>query len=203
MDEWVYFGSPVYSIILPEYLETAKTVSDEYIIKIKKISEINEVYPSYNSENFNYDNRISTLTTEITRTAAYILDIQGYDISNFELQFTEFWAQEHAFMGGQERHIHGEGNIITGFYFLETPENGCRLVIHEPRPAKEFGIFLPQKNINLASQASQSINFIPQAGQLIITNAYLPHTFTRNESKELFKMIHFNISAVYRTPNII
>jgi uncharacterized protein (TIGR02466 family) len=203
MDSWFYFSSPVYSKMLPEYLENAKEVSNEYIEKIKTIVEFSDLFPYYNTENFNEDHRIATLATEIIKTCNTVLDNQGYDMSNYELVFTEFWVQEHQYGGGQERHVHGNGNILTGFYFLECPEDSCKLVIHDPRPAKEFGNYLPEKDVNNGTDASEAINFNPVAGQLIITNAYLPHTFTKNSSKEFFKMLHFNVSAIYKTANIV
>jgi hypothetical protein len=203
MDSWYYFSSPVYSKILPEYLDVAKSVSNEYIADIKNTIEFSELFPYYNTQNFENDSRILPLATEIIKTCSHVLDTQGYDLGNYELVFTEFWCQEHQYSGGQERHIHGGGNVLTGFYFLECPLDSCKLVIHDPRPAKEFGSFLQEKDYNTGSEASQAINFTPEAGQLIITNSYLPHTFTKNGSKEFFKMIHFNVTAVYKSATII
>jgi hypothetical protein len=203
MNTWNYFSSPVHSVMAPEYLDIAKIVADEYIVDIKNTTQFDEVYPFYNTKNFQNDSRILPLATEIIKSCYAALDFQGYDTTNYELVFTEFWVQEHQYMSGQERHVHGGGNVLTGFYFLECPQDSCRLVIHEPRPAKEFGNYLPEKNVNEGTYASESINFIPEPGQLIITNAYLPHTFTRNSSKELFKMLHFNVSAIYKTASIV
>ena len=201
MEPWLYFQTPVYSFIMPEYLESARTVSTGYLVEIKNEVSVDPLYPMSQTYSFNNDDRISNLSTEIIRTCYNILDSQGYDLTNYELFFTEFWCQEHLKTSGQVRHIHGYNNVLTGFYFIDCPENSCKLVIHEPRNAKEFGDYLPEKDASVASHASQAINFAPQDGQLIITNSWLPHTFTRNGSNSPFCMIHFNVAARWKANN--
>jgi uncharacterized protein (TIGR02466 family) len=201
MEPWIYFGTPVYSFLMPEYLDSARDVCKNYLKKLQSEVAVDEIYPMYQTASLDAEPSISTLTTEIKRTSYNILEDQGYDLTNYELFYTEFWCQEHYKTSGQERHVHGYNNVLTGFYFIETPENCCRLVIHEPKTAKEFGNFLPEKNPNQASLASQTINFVPEPGQLIITNSWLHHTFTRNESAMPFTMIHFNIGASWKVRN--
>jgi hypothetical protein len=43
------------------------------------------------------------------------------------------------------------------------------------------------------THASTMINFVPKEGQLMLTNSWLPHSFTRNESKKPIRFIHFNV----------
>jgi uncharacterized protein (TIGR02466 family) len=201
MEPWIYFGTPVYSFLMPEYLDSARDVCKTYLDKLKNEVALDEIYPMYQTVSFDTEPSISVLTTEIKKASYTILENQGYDLSNYELFYTEFWCQEHHKTSGQERHVHGYNNVLTGFYFIETPENCSRLVIHEPKTAKEFGNFLPEKNPNQVSLASQTINFVPEPGQLIITNSWLHHTFTRNENNTPFTMIHFNIGAAYKPRN--
>lgn len=197
MDAWNYFNTPVYSIIWTDYLEAAQTVSREYLEITKQTNDFNPIYPVYQTKNMHEDERLKPLASDILKQSYKILDDQGYDLTYYRLFYTEFWAQEHYKSSGHERHVHGYNNVLTGFYFLNCPENSCKLVIHEPRSAKEFGNYLPEKNENEVSLASQAINFLPEAGKLLITNSWLHHTFTKNESDDNFIMIHFNIAAIY------
>ena len=197
IEPWNYFCTPVYSVMWTDYLETTKKVSQEYLENTKKINEFNSVYPMYQTANMHEDERLKPLASDILKQSYKILDGQGYDLTYYRLFFTEFWAQEHYKLSGQERHVHGYNNVLTGFYFIDCPENSCKLVIHEPRSAKEFGNYLPEKNVNDLTLASQAINFLPEPGKLMITNSWLHHTFTKNESDDNFLMIHFNISAIY------
>jgi len=205
IENWNYFCTPVYGVIWEDYLQTASEVANEYLKITKEHTEINPIYPMYQTGNINEDSRLAPLVSDILKQSYVILDEQGYDLTNYKLFFSEFWVQEHYKLSGQERHVHGLNNVLTGFYFLKCPENCCKVVFHEPRVSKEFGNYLPEKNESQVTLSSQAVNFIPEPGKLIITNSWLPHTFTRNESDESLIMIHFNIAAIFEpsTPTII
>lgn len=205
IEHWDYFSTPIYSVMWPDYLESTSTVVDEYLKQTKDSNTFDPIYPVYQTANINGDQRLFPLVSDILKQSYKILDHQGYDLTYYDLFFTEFWAQEHYKTSGQDRHVHGMNNILTGFYFIKCPDNCSRLVIHDPRPSKEFGNYLPEKDVNQVSHASQAINFVPEPGKLIITNSWLHHTFTRNQSDDNFIMIHFNLSAVYdsRKVNIV
>jgi hypothetical protein len=94
-----------------------------------------------------------------------------------------------------EQHTHKFGSQIIGFYFLETPENCSKLLVHDPRPAKMI-IGLDEINSNEATEASDIVNFIPEPGLLVFTNGWLPHSFSRHESEEPIKFVHFNIGVL-------
>ena len=202
MDTWEYFSTPVYIDKLEEYHSDAERITNKHLDSVKETLTLDTIYPNWQTNNFIDDEHLVNLRTEIIKRCSFILDDQGYDISNYELFFTEFWAQEHLTGSGHERHVHGD-NVLTGFYFIKCPANGCRLVIYEPRPAKEFSTYLPEKNNSVASHASQIINFTPEIGQLTIFNAFIPHSFTRNESEDSSIFIHFNVGARYKPAEII
>jgi hypothetical protein len=97
-----------------------------------------------------------------------------------------------------EQHVHG-GSQLVGFYFLETPEDSSRALFHDPRPGKVQN-FLPESTPSEATLASNIINFEPKPGLLIITNAWLPHSFGRHASDEPLKFVHFSLNTVYQPP---
>lgn len=202
MNHWTYFSTSVFDFKLEEYIDSTLNTTNEYLNEIKKNINLDLIYPNYQTDNFFNDSNFNVLSTEIIKRCNASLEEQGYDTSNYELFFTEMWAQEHYKTSGQERHIHGN-NLLSGFYFLQCPENGCKLLIHEPRSAKEFGNFLPEKNKSAATQASSIINFSPEPGQLLIINSYTPHSFSRNESDTSSIFIHFNIGARYKEASVV
>ena len=193
-ETWTYFSSPVYIIKKPEFLESARKISYELLDSKRKEQPANEIYPLYNTDNFYSHKDVSNLSQYIMDTSWNILDEQGYDMSNHRTFMDNFWCQEHLKNSGHDRHIHG--SMISGFYFLDCPEGSCKLVIHEPRSAKDY-MFLPEKNINEITHASKMIYFTPNPGTIIFTNSWLPHSFTKNESNDPFRMIHFGITAKY------
>jgi hypothetical protein len=140
------------------------------------------------------DVRAKTFCDYVLTTAWNILNEQGYAMERYRTYFSELWCQEHFKRSHMEQHIHGNGAQLVGFYFLDCPENSSRLVIHDPRPSKVI-TNLPQRNIGDATFGSNEINFVPQPGMLVFTNAWLPHSFSRHGSDEPLRFVHFNINV--------
>ena len=93
-----------------------------------------------------------------------------------------------------EQHVHGIGSQIVGFYFTKAPENCSRVVFHDPVAGRVM-TGLPEKNISDVTQASRMVNFKPEPGMLMFTNAWLPHSFTRHGNDEPIQFIHFNLGV--------
>jgi len=185
-----YFPSGVYTIHKPEYLKNAKMVLNR---QLKNKKEVNEIYPvSYTSHIF--DESMGDLLNFIAQTGWNILESQGYDMQRIQTNVTDFWGQKLLKHGQQAEHIHGYGAQLVGFYFIEVPENSTRPYIVDPRPAK-VQINLPEIDSRNATYGSNKINFDVKPGDLMFTNAWMPHGFEPNASDKPFKFIHFIINA--------
>ena len=187
-----YFPCPVYNIERPDFLESVKEVSDEFLEVNRKEKELNDIYPVLMSGNFYDDPRISSFVEFVGATAWNILESQGYAMEDKVVSFTEMWTQEHHKHSAQDQHVHGFGSQIVGFYFLETPEDCSNVVFHDPRSGK-VQIDLPEHDSSNATPASRMINFKPKPGLLMFTNSWLAHSFTRNAADKPIKFVHFNI----------
>ena len=190
-NQFDYFPSSIYTMDKPEYLEAVKKVSEEYLAK-SNTNEINELYPVKMTENFAFEKGVEGFSQYILDTAWNILKSQGYKMDGLLTQFHSMWTQEHNKFSSMELHVHGQGIQLVGFYFLECPENSSRVVFHDARLGKVI-TSLPEENPQNATIASNMVNFIPEPGGLIFTNAHLPHSFTRNGSDEPFRFVHFNV----------
>ena len=188
-----HFPCPIYLIDRPDFLDIVKEVSEENLVEQRKNQELNEIYPVVMSGNFMQDPRIQDFAKFVGSTAWNILNEQGYAMQNLVTSFTEMWTQEHHKHSAMDQHVHGFGSQIVGFYFLETPENCSNLVFHDPRSGK-VQINLPEQNINIATPASQMINFTPKAGMMIFANSWLAHSFTRHAADKPIKFVHFNLT---------
>lgn len=192
-----YFVSPTYSIIKSEFLEDVSAATDDALTIVRQDrSHENEIYPVYMSGPLFADPRMDKFCQYIASTGWNILDAQGYDMSNYHTTIQELWCQEHYKYSGMEHHVHGHGAQLIGFYFIETPEDSSRIVIHDPRPAK-VQVNLPEKNVSKVTEGSVMVNFIPQPGMLFFANSWLPHSFTRNASDKPMRFIHFTIGVQY------
>jgi len=190
-----YFSSVVYTIEEPQFLDEAKTVVADYLKSGVKSPDGLLIQTASL-----FDSRLSSLVTHIAQSGWNILDSQGYDMSNRSTHLLEFWAQEHQKYSGMDEHIHGDGAQLVGFYFLDCPDEEARIVFSDPNQAKKQ-INLPQKDVSQVTLSTVTVNFQPKAGMLMITNAWVPHLFTKNRSDKPFTFIHFTI-GVEKTPPI-
>jgi uncharacterized protein (TIGR02466 family) len=195
--ESYFFPTTVYKLEASEYLEPARAVAADFLKQSENYQKnINDLYPVRMTDNVFNDPRIAELTQMIAQLSWDILNAQGYAMENLQTVFSSMWVQEHYKYSLMEQHAHGDGSQIVGFYFLDVPENSTtRLVLFDPRPAK-VQINLPEKIMMDVSYGSNMVNFEPKAGDLFFTNAWLPHSFTRNGSEKPVRFIHFNIGVV-------
>ena len=201
MNEWAtdyQFISPVYRINEPTHLDVCRQVFNENIELSKSQDgfQINEVYPVIMTGNL-MDERLNNFLTFLNQSGWNILDSQGYDVSNFETYAREAWGQQHHKFSSMDYHYH-PGSILSGFYVISAPENSSQIVFHDPRMHRQFDMSLPLKQINEITLTSTMVYYQPKDGDLFITNSWLPHSFTRNQSEQPFEFIHFNIYCEFK-----
>ena len=200
LEAFLHFPTVIYSIKAPQFLETTREVVGEALaIKKKEIKKLNEIYPLLMTGNLNGDPRMLDLSNFIAQVSWDILDSQGYAMQNFSTYFTEFWCQEHHKHSAMEQHVHGYGSQIVGFYFIDVPKNSSLVLFHDPKAGK-VQLNLPEKDMSLATPASNAINFKPEAGTVMFANAWLAHSFTRHAASKPMRFIHFNVSVQAAVP---
>lgn len=200
VNRYTYFPTPIYTVDRPDFLSIVNQVSEENIL-VARDTVINELYPVYMSNNYYNDTRLEEFSSFITATSWSILKDQGYYMDNKETFFTEMWTQEHHKYSMMEQHTHKFGSQIVGFYFIETPADCSRLLIHDPRPAKVI-IGLEETNTLNVSDASDMVNFVPEPGLMVFINGWLPHSFDRHGSDNPIKFVHFNLNVRYVSSSV-
>ena len=200
LQEATYFPTKVYAIKKPEFLEAVKEVSARYLEESKKTLGEGQ-HMTVMTATYAHEESIKDFAEYVSQTAWNILHSQGYAVDQLVTFFTEMWTQEHNNMSSMETHVHGRGAQISAFYFLDAPKSGCKMVIHDPRPGKVI-INLPEANNKEITMASHQVVFTPEPGALILTNAWLPHSFSKNFSKEPVLFVHMNLSVMLN-PNAV
>lgn len=190
-----FFPSVIYTHSKPEFLEVVKTSANEALDFVRKEFDKDSVYPAIMSPSMIGDPRTNVFEQFIAESAYAILVDQGYAMQDLVAYVSELWCQEHPKTSSMDQHVHNHGVMISGFYFLEVPENGCLAEFHDPRPGK-VQASLPEADIKTVTHASNSLYIKPKAGDFVFSNSWLPHSFTRNGSTELVKFIHFNVSVM-------
>lgn len=190
-----YFVTSLSYVSKPEFLANATVVYDEAVAEQQKLdtgSRDNTI--AIQTTDFSTDQRISELTNYIVQTAYNILHTQGYKVDDKVTYFHSMWGQYHEKYSAMPEHVHNDGVQIAGFYFLQCPENGSKMMVHDPRYGKRM-VNLPEADPNKVTEATGSLVFTPSAGDMFFTNSWLPHSFSINRSDEAFKLIHFNVSV--------
>ena len=206
-----FFDTLIYQAEIPEYLDDKDfmAVCDEHTDKAiadakqsiderhKKLNaDIKDHGMSYHSGPKLYeDDRFHNFELLIRNTGRNILLDQGFDLSNYTLDYTEMWIQKFAYEGGghQDSHVHWD-NHISGFYFLKCSDRTSVPVFHDPRPGRMM-LNLPIKDHNKLCYAMERQIVRPKPGTLLMFNSYLPHEFKVDNGVDTFRFIHFNIKA--------
>jgi hypothetical protein len=186
------FPSVMYKTSVPEQVDNVRLAAFDNT-NPKKI--VNDLYPSEMSADITHDERVFDFATYVIQTSWNILANQGYDMSSKQTVFQAMWMQEHHKMSGMEQHVHNDGVQLVGFYFLDVPENSSTLMLHDPRPGK-VSVELRKGDESKGTFSASIVGVIPKPGDLIFTNSWLPHSFTRhNNDKEPLRFVHINITV--------
>ena len=205
------FDTILYKAEVPEYLKNKDFMSvcdehtDQAISNAKKlIGERNKKFKidikdhgmSYHSGAEMYkDERFHDFELLIRNTARNILENQGFDLSNYSIDYTEMWIQKFAYEGGghQDTHVHWD-NHISGFYFVECSERTSKPVFHDPRAGRMM-LNLPIKDHSKLCPAMERQIISVKPGTLLLFNSWLPHQFSVDNGIDPFRFIHFNLQA--------
>lgn len=194
LQEANYFPTKIYAVKKPEFLEVVKKVSDSYLAQARERMGEGQ-HMTVMTDTFAHEPELSGFAEYVSQTAWNILQSQGYAMDSLVTFFTEMWTQEHNPFSDMGYHVHNLGSQITAFYFLDVPQGGCQLLIHDPRPTKAM-INLPEADNKLVSMATGHIVFTPEVGTLFLTNSWLPHSFSKNMSMESTRFVHMNLGVM-------
>lgn len=192
-----HFVSNVYRFNRSDFLPSVRAVFTEYVNKIKNTKSAEDIYPGIMTELLSGDERIEDFVKYVSDISWDVLNKQGYNMDLFYTDASEMWGQYHPKTSSMEKHSHGGGSVLTGFYFLDTPPDSSKMYLHDPRIAKAYAGIPVRENSEL-TQAHSMVYYDPQPGDIFFTDAWLDHSFTRNASYLPFNFIHININLVPR-----
>ena len=205
----IYFGTPVWTNQVPEFIKPINKLADKYIKNAKKnlqpsIKARDKIYKRKLGD-FGLSNHSVSINTdpEAKEFAAYcgdrsyeFLDWQGFDLKNYSLHYSEMWVQEfsHKGAGHHDTHVHWNQHV-TGFYFLKASEKTSMPVLHDPRQGAMM-TKLPQKDGSKLSHANESIHYNVKPGTMVLIPGYTPHQYPVDMGVEPFRFVHWNIQCV-------
>ena len=191
--ENILFKTCFYHQHFPKYVDVVNTTSKkpEY-----NLGNDNPKLPhSEMGVNINLDKDISEFADLVIQESWNILKHQGYKMEKYSTYYQGMWAQIHHKDSHMPVHVHPFGCQIVGFYFLEIPDDSCKVMFYDSNAGKVQNSLEIDNNTNI-SNASNILTFSPKVGDLIFTNAWLPHAYTGNNSDQDFRFIHINIGVL-------
>ena len=205
----VYFGTPVWTNEVPEFIKPINKLADKYIKKAKKdllpsLKERDKIYKKKLGD-FGLSNHSITMINdpEAKEFIEYcgnrshdFLDWCGFDLKNHSLHYTEMWVQEFSSKGGGHHNTHVHWNQhVTGFYFLKGSEKTSMPVLHDPRQGAMM-TKLPQKEPNKINHANEAVHYKVNPGTMVLIPGYTPHQYPIDMGVEPFRFVHWNIQCV-------
>jgi hypothetical protein len=204
----IYFGTPVWTNDVPEFIKPINKLADKYIKKAKKdllpvLKERNKIYKrklgdfglSNHSVSLFNDPEAKEFIAFCGNRSYEFLEWCGFDLKHHSLHFSEMWVQEFSSKGGGQHDTHLHGNQhVTGFYFLKASERTSLPVLHDPRPGAVM-TQLPQKDPNKITHATASIHYKVKPGTMVIIPGYTPHQYPVDMGIDPFRFIHWNIQC--------
>jgi uncharacterized protein (TIGR02466 family) len=203
-----FFPTPIWKAEFPQFVEELNKHTDSYIKKAEKflkdkVKEREKIYGKVGDYGLSkhstalYDDPNFSKFKDFIGTVCYDFLTQcGFDLSKYNLHFTEMWVQEFSKRGGGHHSIHTHWNQhVSGFYFLKCNKKTSYPVFHDPRSGAQM-TKLPQINGKEVTRANESIAYSTTPGTLIIFPGYVPHEFVSVPGTEPFRFIHFNIQAL-------
>jgi uncharacterized protein (TIGR02466 family) len=202
-----YFATPIWRGYFPEHLEkiislTDKSLKDSEDLfkdKVKNRKDFinlqnSDFGMSHHSEDLQLNEEYKFFIDFCAEASITYLKKCGFDLTNTQLRFTEFWVQEFSKLGGghHDTHIHWNQHV-SGFYFLKCSEKTSYPIFHDPRPGAEM-TKLPM--IDQVTLVTNKIEYRPKPGTLIIFPSYLPHQYVVDPGIEPFRFIHFNAQVM-------
>lgn len=188
--ENILFKTCLYHQNLLEYVDLVN--------KTSKKEQYNLIENDSHSEmgiSFNLDPDVTDFTNHVIKESWDILKHQGYAMDKYSTFFQGMWTQTHRKNTHMPAHVHPYGCQLVGFYFLEVPNESCKLMFYDSNAGKVQNS-LEQSDNTVITNASNILTFVPKVGDLIFTNAWLPHSYVGNDTDQEFRFIHINIGVL-------
>ena len=195
MDRYEYFPSLIYRDERPDWVGYTLQVVEKYYAAVASGGVVDQ------TDHMANDPALKFLVDYLVLASDTILREQGYDVDKYELYVSGLWGQDVKCNGSTNVHVH-KNSQICGWFFLETPEKGAYPVYHEPRMNKQMVELDYVQGPELVN-ASSHVHFNNvKPGTILMSNSWMQHQLTQNNSQEQTKSVHFIVSHRERACNI-
>jgi uncharacterized protein (TIGR02466 family) len=143
-------------------------------------------------DNLHQRESFHNFTQIINKNVLEVATFLQWDLEKFSLKITTCWAIINRKFAANSVHNH-PNSILSGVYYLKTPENCGGIFFCDPRPGSQM-IIPPSLEFNLWTLPR--ITYKAYAGTMLIFPSWLLHGVEMNMSNEDRVCISFNIGIV-------
>ncbi len=185
MESYAYFPSVVYRDEKPKLI---KSFGGSFLDNTRDPG-----VPFWQSESLVGRSEFDGFSTYILEEANKILFSQGYSCEKYDLYLSSLWAQE-VIRGGATDVHHHKNSQLSGWIFLEVPENGAYPIYYDSRILKGMVEldFIQGNEIVNATGAIHFNNVIE--GTVLISNSWLNHQLVSGATDKPTRCLHFTVS---------
>jgi hypothetical protein len=196
MEAFAYFPTIVYRDERPDLVEDALPVCIQALGQVRQP----DMY-MVQSHHLVHEPALRVVADYLLLSSVDILRSQGYSVDKYDFYLSGLWAQETGKSSGTNVHVH-KNSQISGWFFLETPENGSYPVYYDTRMNKAM-VELDYVQSNEITNATGMINFnnvVP--GTVLFNNSWMNHQIIGGSSDLPTRCIHFIVSHKERMCNM-
>jgi uncharacterized protein (TIGR02466 family) len=113
-----------------------------------------------------------------------------FDFDHFELVIKEMWLNKNGPGDFNKAHIHPNA-ILSGAYYIQTPENSGNIEFYDPVPARLMNVYPIKAHKRINAQAAE---YKAREGLLVIFPSWLQHAVQPNHSEKFRVSLSFNVS---------
>ncbi len=131
----------------------------------------------------------SDITKIIQQNVLEVATFLRWDLQLFSMNITTCWAIVNGKLASNSVHNH-PNSILSGVYYLQTPENCGGIFFSDPRPASQM-LIPPVEEFNLWT--FPKVSYKPHSGTMLLFPSWLLHGVEMNMSEENRISLSFNI----------
>jgi uncharacterized protein (TIGR02466 family) len=139
--------------------------------------------------NLHQRDRFAEFVNIVNVNVLEVANFLQWDLQKFSVNITTCWAIVNGKLASNSLHNH-PNSILSGVYYLKTPEDCGGIYFNDPRPASQM-LVPPVVDFNLWT--FPKVSYKPHAGTMLLFPSWLLHGVEMNMSEELRVCISFNI----------
>lgn len=187
-----WFPTPVWHFTIDDY-ERSNSVLIAEIDRIQQRDpqglKLSNILGWHSASNLHKLDSFADFTQAIHKNVTEVATFLSWDLQQFSFNITACWAMVNGKYASSALHNH-PNSILSGVYYLKTPENCGGICFTDPRPASQM-LTVPVSEYNLWNLPK--ISYKPQAGSMLLFPSWLVHGVETNLSEDVRISLSFNI----------